>query len=77
MIVASIDKFYSLIVGKSLNIRHLYPSRKKHELPKYLTRAEVKRMLPSIANPEHACIISPSRLNHMGFKAIYWLFTFL
>ncbi len=29
MIVASIDKFYSSVVGKNLNIRHLYPSRKK------------------------------------------------
>ena len=57
MIVASIDKFYNSVVGKSLNIRHLYPSRKKHELPKYLTRAEVKRMLQSIANPKHACIV--------------------
>ena len=28
MIVASIDKFYSSVVGKNLNIRHLYPSRK-------------------------------------------------
>ena len=57
MIVASIDKFYSSVVGKNLNIRHLYPSRKKHELPKYLTRAEVKRMFVSIDNPKHACIV--------------------
>ena len=28
MIVASIDKFYNSVVGKNLNIRHLYPSRK-------------------------------------------------
>jgi len=57
MIVASIDKFYNSVVGKSLNIRHLYPSRRKYELPKYLTRAEVKRMFQSITNPKHACII--------------------
>jgi len=57
MIVASIDKFYSSVVGKNLNIRHLYPSRIEHELPKYLTRAEVKRMLQAVANPKHACII--------------------
>lgn len=57
MIVASIDKFYSSVVGKNLNIRHLYPSRKKHELPKYLTRAEVKRIFFSIDNPKHACIV--------------------
>ncbi|MBP7024156.1 MAG: tyrosine-type recombinase/integrase [Bacteroidales bacterium] len=57
MIVAAIDKFYYSVVGKNLSIRHLYPSRKKHELPKYLTRAEVKRMLQSITNPKHACII--------------------
>ena len=28
MIVASINKFYNSVVGKNLNIRHLYPSRK-------------------------------------------------
>ena len=55
--VASIDKFYNSVVGKSLNIRHLYPSRKKHELSKYLTRAEVKRTLQAVANSKHACII--------------------
>jgi len=57
MIVASIDKFYCLVVGQSLNIRHLYPSRKVHELPKYLTKAEVKKILLSIDNPKHLCIV--------------------
>ena len=57
MIVASIDKFYNLVVGKSLNIRQLYPSRRKHKLPKYLTKAEVKRMFQSITNPKHVCIV--------------------
>jgi site-specific recombinase XerD len=33
MIVASIDKFYSSVVGKNLNIRHLYPSEKNMNCP--------------------------------------------
>jgi site-specific recombinase XerD len=57
MIIASIDKFYSLVVGKKLDIKYLYPSHKNHELPKYLTRAEVKMMFQSITNPKHICIV--------------------
>ncbi len=30
MIVASIDKFYNLVVGVKLNLKHLYPSRKTY-----------------------------------------------
>lgn len=33
MIVASIDKFYNLVIGVKLNLKHLYPSRKTHTLP--------------------------------------------
>ena len=57
MIVASIDKFYNLVMNQNLQINHLYPSRKKDSLPKYITKAEVKRMLASITNIKHKCII--------------------
>ena len=43
MIVASIDKFYQLVVGVKLNLKHLYPLRKTHTLPKYLSLNEVKK----------------------------------
>ncbi|WP_373722503.1 site-specific tyrosine recombinase/integron integrase [Bacteroides heparinolyticus] len=57
MIVASIDKFYEMVVGIKLNLKHLYPSRKTHALPKYLGPGEVKRMIDSTANQKHKCII--------------------
>ncbi len=57
MIVASIDKFYQLVVGVNLNLKHLYPSRKTHPLPKYLSTNEIKRMIDSTANQKHRCII--------------------
>lgn len=56
MIVASIDKFYNLVMNQNLQINHLYPSRKKDSLPKYITKAEVKKMLASITNIKHKCI---------------------
>jgi len=57
MIVASIDKFYNLVVGVKLNLKHLYPSRKTHTLPKYLNLSEVKRMIELTTNQKHRCII--------------------
>ena len=57
MIVASIDKFYNLVVGVKLNLKHLYPSRKIHTLPKYLSMNEVKRIIELTTNQKHKCII--------------------
>lgn len=57
MIVASIGKFYQLVVGVDLNLKHLYPSRKIHALPKYLSVNEVKRMIDLTTNQKHKCII--------------------
>lgn len=57
LIVASIDKFYQLVLNRNLQVRHLYPSRKEHRLPKYVTVTEVKRMLASVTNLKHGCII--------------------
>lgn len=57
MIVASIDKFYRLVAGVELNLKHLYPSRKTYTLPKYLSLDEVKRMIDLTTNLKHKCII--------------------
>jgi len=57
MIVASIDKFYRLILNRELEIKHLYPSRKRYALPRYITATEVKEMIASTRNRKHACII--------------------
>ena len=57
MIVASIDKFYQSVLNRNLQVRHLYPSRKEHRLPKYVTMMEVRKMIASITNQKHACVI--------------------
>lgn len=57
MIVASIDKFYDSVVGRKLNIKHLYPSRKQKTLPKYLTLKEVRSLIAAIDNRKHSCIV--------------------
>ena len=57
MIVASIDKFYTSVYNKKLNIKHLYPARKSYSLPNYLTTDEVKKMIGAVQNIKHRCII--------------------
>lgn len=57
MIVASIDKFYCLVLNRELEIKHLYPLRKRYALPRYITATEVKEMIASTPNRKHACII--------------------
>ncbi|MDD3739550.1 MAG: tyrosine-type recombinase/integrase [Lentimicrobiaceae bacterium] len=57
LIVASIEKFYHLVVGVKLNLKHLYPSRQTHALPKYISQKEVKRMIELTTNQKHRCII--------------------
>jgi len=57
MIVASLDKFYQLLYGIELKVKHLYPARKVHSLPHYLTVDEVKKMLQSVSNIKHKSIL--------------------
>jgi len=57
MTVASIDKFYSLVIGCSLPIKHLYPKRKEHPLAHYLSKEEIKKMIEATSNLKHKCII--------------------
>ena len=57
MIVASIDKFYSSVYDKKLNIKHLYPVRKSYSLSNYLTTDEVKKLIEGVQNIKHRCII--------------------
>lgn len=57
MIIASIDKFYSSVYNTKLNIKHLYPARKSYSLPNYLTTDEVKKLIESVENIKHRCII--------------------
>ena len=57
MVVASIDKFYRLVLNIQLPIKHLYPTRKEHHLPEYLNKEEVKRLINSTDNLKHKCIL--------------------
>ena len=57
MVVVGIDKFYKLVLDKNLQIEYLYPKRKEHSLPKYLTKEEVKRIFQSVDNIKHKCIL--------------------
>lgn len=57
MIIASIDKFYKSLYNRKLDIKHLYPSRKSHSLPNYLTKEEVRKLIAKVENIKHRCII--------------------
>lgn len=57
MIVVSIDKFYKLIYNKKLNVRHLYPPSISNSLPIILTKEEVRKLIISVENLKHRCII--------------------
>lgn len=56
-LLGAIGKFYELTFQKKLNLASLYPKRKRQNLPKYLTREEVKRLLENVHNLKHLCII--------------------
>jgi integrase/recombinase XerD len=57
MVVASIDKFFSLVVTKDLDIKHLYPKQRKQALPDFLTPEDVKKLIDATNNLKHKCII--------------------
>lgn len=57
MVLASIDKFYILVLNIQLPIKHLYPKRNEHPLPEYLNKEEIKRLLNNINNLKHKCIL--------------------
>lgn len=57
IIIASIDKFYTSLYNRKLNIKHLYPSRKSYSLPNYLTTIQVKKLFAAVHNIKHRCIL--------------------
>ena len=56
MVVASIDKFFNLVIGNPLSIKHLYPKQKSQSLPDFLTPPEVKQLIEATNNLKHKCI---------------------
>ena len=57
IILANIAKFYELVIEKRINLKHLYPQRKEHKLPNYLTFDEVKKLIEVTHNLKHKSVI--------------------
>ena len=56
-ILAAIIKFYQLRYSRAFDLSVLYPKRKAKPLPKYLTTAEVRRLLGNCPNLKHLFIL--------------------
>lgn len=57
MVVAGIDKFYTLVLNNALDIKYLYPKSKGKSLPNYLNKEEIKKMFKVTQNIKHKCIL--------------------
>ncbi|HQL70226.1 MAG: tyrosine-type recombinase/integrase [Bacteroidales bacterium] len=57
LVLASIDKFYFLVLNIKLPLKDLYPTRKEHHLPEYLNKDEIKRLISATDNLKHRCIL--------------------
>lgn len=55
--IATIVKFYQEIFQRTINLKHLYPQRSEHKLPKFLTKFEVKKILDATSNIKHKAIL--------------------
>jgi integrase/recombinase XerD len=57
IILVSIAKFYELVLDRQINLKHLYPQKKEHKLPNYLTINEVNKLIEVTHNLKHKSII--------------------
>jgi site-specific recombinase XerD len=57
IILASITKFYELVLEKRVNLKQLYPQREVLKLPNYLTFDEVTKLIDVTNNLKHKSII--------------------
>ena len=57
-VLAVLKKFYKEIYDINLNLKHLYPQRKEHKLPKFLSAQEVKAILDATNNVKHKAILT-------------------
>jgi integrase/recombinase XerD len=55
--LGTIGMYFDLCLGRKLSLLHLYPKRQQHQLPRYLSQQEVKRMLDVADNIKHRCIL--------------------
>ncbi len=55
--LGAIGLYFDLCLNRKLKLRHLYPKRRQHRLPKYLSQQEVRRMIEAADNIKHRCIL--------------------
>ncbi len=55
--LGAIGLYFDLCLNRKLKLRHLYPKRRQHRLPKYLSQQEVKRMIEAADNIKHRCLL--------------------
>lgn len=55
--LGAITKFYDLMFDIKLDVKSLYPKRKKNTLPKFITKSQIKKMIEETHNLKHRCII--------------------
>lgn len=55
--LGAISKFYELIFDINLNLKSLYPKRKKNTLPKFISANQIKNMINGTSNIKHKCLI--------------------
>jgi site-specific recombinase XerD len=55
--LGTIGMYFDLCLGRKLSLKHLYPKRQQHRLPKCLSQQEIKRMLDVAGNIKHRCIL--------------------
>lgn len=55
--LAAIDMYFDMCLGRMLSLKYLYPRRQPHRLPKYLSQHEVRKMLDLTQNLKHRSIL--------------------
>lgn len=56
-IIASIDKYYSLVWDVNFDFNNLYPKKNEYKIPVFLSKNEVKKMIEKTDNLKHKSII--------------------
>lgn len=57
MIVASVALYAELVVGRTLKVDHLYPSRHESKLPNVLSKQDVKAIFDATSNIKHKALL--------------------
>ncbi|MDF2834116.1 site-specific tyrosine recombinase/integron integrase [Chryseobacterium indoltheticum] len=57
-ILGSIKLFYEIMFSRKFSLSHLYPKRVEHQLPKYLNKEEILKMIELTENLKHKSMIS-------------------